>query len=111
MNRYQGAWHKEKRLMLPGVIFCDSPESQRTEWIPVKPEEEKFLEGLFEYGHHVNFSRGFIHNGKIHVTEGPLMGLESCIRHVDRHKRLAKLEIPKTGGKQILVGLEIYSKD
>ena len=38
-------------------------------------------------------SRGIIREGNAQVTDGPLKGMENRIRRIDRHKRLAKIEI------------------
>ena len=70
----------------------------------------EFLRGLCGDGERIDLSRGYILSGKTFVTEGPLKGKESLIRRIDRHKRLAKVEIPASG-QMAEVGLEIYAKD
>lgn len=62
-------------------------------------------EGLFES------SVGFVKDDKVVVTSGPLIGLESQIKYVDRHKKMAILEIPLFNEvKEVKVSLEILSK-
>ena len=54
---------------------------------------------------------GLIENGTVTVTEGPLTGMEGCIRRIDRHKRKAWLEIDMFGRTmEMEVGLEIIEK-
>ena len=61
--------------------------------------------------HHFPMSRGYIQNGCMHVTEGPLKGKEPFIYKVDRHKRLARLKVPFIDGmRDMSMGLEIVSK-
>lgn len=126
MKHYQGAWHMEKRLLFPEYVFLESDalpsasalsrtEERETRDSPVvealKPEEEEFLRQISQPGHHVEMSKGYIKSGKTFVTEGPLYGKEPYIRRIDRHKRLAKLELPMSHGREIQVGLEIYRKE
>lgn len=62
-------------------------------------------DGLFES------SVGFVKDDKVVVTSGPLMGLESQIKYIDRHKKMAILEIPLFNEvKEVKVSLEILSK-
>ena len=60
----------------------------------------------------MDFSEGYLQGDKIIVTEGPLQGMESHIRRIDRHKRLAWLTIDVLGEpREIAVGLEIIRKE
>lgn len=111
IRRYQGAWHNEERIVFPGKIFCDCADKRDTKWSQVNPEEEAFLKSLCNPAYHIEFSRGYIHHGEIHITEGTLQGRESYISYIDRHKRLARVKAPGSEGRQVTVGLEIYRKD
>lgn len=56
-------------------------------------------------------STGFIQGDKIFVTEGPLQGKEGLIIKIDRHKRIAYLQLSMFNKETIAkVGLEIISK-
>ena len=56
-------------------------------------------------------SIGFIEGNEVFVTEGPLMGFESKIVKIDRHKRKATIEVEFCGEKRLVnVSLEIISK-
>lgn len=51
-------------------------------------------------------------NSRLIVTEGPLMGWENQIVHIDRHKRLATLQINMWGRKtKINLGLIVEEKN
>lgn len=130
MKRYEGQWHVDSDRMFPNYIFLESDceralfkELEEYRQIvqiledsdmlkQVYPEEEAFLRFLCGKNHHLGMSRGYIKNGRAYVVEGPLKGMENRIKKIDRHKRIAKLEMPfvcVTKGN-ILAGLEIVEK-
>ena len=128
MKRYQGEWHLERQMLVPFSIFLETnkpdellmkeslcfsempAEKKEQNMIPMDVSIVKALRKLCGAEQGIGFSRGYIHRGKTFVTEGPLKGKEGLIRRIDRHKRLAKVELPVPGG-MVDVGLEIYAKD
>lgn len=129
MRRYEGSWHVESEQMFPDYVFLETedPAALKRELEPylnliqlledgtllqrVDPEEEKLLRLLGGKEHHLNISRGYIRSGITYVTGGPLVGLESRIRKIDRHKRTAQIETTDDGlGNFFTAGLEIVSK-
>jgi len=75
------------------------------------PHERQFLEKFTNQDDLIESSIGFIEGDTIIITEGPLVGHESQIKKIDRHKRLATLDISMFGRPQsITVALEIISK-
>ena len=129
MRRYQGSWHLEKQKLFPEYVFLESDdalalskalepyrdivqvlEAGELLW-PVEKSEENFLKELCGESRHLSMSRGVIHSGKTHVTEGPLKGKEQMIAKIDRHKRLAFLRLPDAKkDSYVKVGLEIVEK-
>lgn len=109
MRRFEGAWHLERRLLFPGLLFLESHDKERLrqdlERNPeiqkmlgngigiqeVDLEVESFLRSLCGASHHSGMSRGYIRDGQTYVTEGPLRGKENLIRKIDRHKRVARI--------------------
>lgn len=74
-------------------------------------EEVKLLQPFFSNKGCFEHSIGFIKNDKVVITEGPLMGLESKIKHINRHKQEAILELTLFNEvKDIKVSCEILSK-
>lgn len=129
MRRYEGEWHKEIMPMFPGYIFLEIKEGnisfrqsryvqesvalQRNQMIgyPVSPKEEEMLQTLCGQDHHMDMSLGVIQNGITCVTEGPLKGKEAWIRKIDRHKRLAMLDVTcLSSPAAVWTGLEIIAK-
>lgn len=53
-----------------------------------------------------------IENDRVQIVSGPLTGMEGSIRRIDRHKRIAHLEIEMFGRTvEMKVGLEIIKKE
>lgn len=123
MMRYGGQWHLVRRNVLPGCVFLAGTDvimkredwqkdGQRTGEISLVPCETPCLKELCRDGILIEMSRGIIRDGACVVTSGPLKGREQMIRRIDRHKRIAEIEITLAGNKkQITVGLEIYEKE
>ena len=121
MMRYGGQWHLEKRAVLPGCIFLCGEEKAVFRW-QVKVEKENegisvtsceppYLKCLCQEGSLVEMSKGIIKNGVLDITGGPLRGKEQIVKRIDRHKRMAEIEIPFDGRNQrIMLGLEMYRK-
>lgn len=129
MKRYQGSWHREKKLLFPGYVFLVSKDSKELyqelkkvigltkllktgEQVIALTEAE--VEFLLKFGGEeqlVEMSIGFVEKDKIVIIDGPLKGMEGSIRKIDRHRREACLALKMFG--RILdtkVGLEIIRK-
>ena len=79
--------------------------------IKLSEYEKQFLLGFCNDEYIVEDSKGFIKGDNIIVTSGPLMGMESVIRKIDRHKRRAEIEMEFMGDiRRINVALEIVKK-
>lgn len=129
MKRYEGAWHKEKRILFPGYVFMvtDRIKELSTELnkvtgftkvlgdkdflVPLSQAETALLKRLGGENQVVEMSIGVIEYDRVIINQGPMKGLEGCIRKIDRHKRLAKIEIEMFGRTvEAQVGVEIVSK-
>ena len=130
MRRKNGVWHKAVELLFPGYLFVktDKPEQlaerlrrvpvfmrllgSNDSFIPLAPDEVAWLEALTTAKTHVvEMSRGVIEGDNVIVTEGPLKGHEGMIAKIDRHKRLAYLDMRMFGrSKSVRIGLEIVRK-
>lgn len=131
MRREQGAWRREVRRLFPGYVFVSTSNiegiAQRLgelpffvrvvgghdeQYVPLTREEVAWLLALTNAETHtVEFSEGVIEGDEVKVTKGPLKGLEAKIVKVDRHRRLAWLEMHMFGRTKVVkVGLEIVSK-
>ncbi len=80
-------------------------------FVPMEPEEVEAFRSITDDTYNVTMSKGFIVGDAITVTEGPLKGYEGHIKKIDRHKRMAFLELPFLGSNtRVRVPLEIVDK-
>lgn len=130
-KKIKGQWVDTKQILFPRYIFLVSnhvdelfvvlkkvPDltkmiSKKKETIyPLTDGEVAFLSSFTDEKHIVGMSCGFIEGDKTIITSGPLKGYEGYIKKIDRHKRVAKIELD-IFNKTInaTVGLEIISKN
>ena len=132
--RKAGVLKRELKLLFPGYVFIESmlPSQQfikevntiikrcgdiigllkysDTE-ISMKETEKNMMISLCNNEHCIEASYGVIEGDAIRVFEGPLKGLESVVRKVNRHKREALIEIEIMGGARLVtVALEVVEK-
>lgn len=130
MKRIRGEWRKRLEVLLPGYIFVVTKKPDRLAYelrkvpaftkllgnndvfIPLADQEVAFINAFTEPDHRVvEMSEGVIEGDTIVILNGPLMGQTGLIKKIDRHKRLAYLEIEILGRvKSVKVGLEIVRK-
>lgn len=128
-KKYQGQWHTEEATAFPGYIFIESREPEKLEkaleriphtvtpvcigggFYPIRQEEEVFLRQLLDSQACIRFSTGYLVDGQLQVWQGPLKQAQSKVRKIDRHKRLAEIEIQLfEESRYIRLGLEVKAK-
>lgn len=115
-RHFKKEWHEVKKVLFPGYLFVDTETiepimeglrqfQQYTRVLrdgemvsPVTEQEQKFLADMMDEEYVVQYSEGFLIGEEVYITSGPLRNYQGCIRTVDRHRRIAKLEIPVFGG-------------
>lgn len=81
------------------------------EFFPLYEQEERFLRRMTGDTTNVAMSVGVMEGDRIIVKEGPLVGMEGKIKKIDRHKRMAILEVELFNRvSEMKVGLEIVEK-
>jgi len=128
----------EKRRWFPGYVFIESevngfdfylqakPHISRTKNVlkllrygngntdssfEIQETEREFFDKLLNGERCVEMSRGYMKGNSIVVTEGPMVGLESLIKKVNRHKMQVTVEVFLLGClREVTLGLEIVSK-
>ena len=128
-RKLKGQWVRLKEVLFPGYLFFISdhvdelagqlkniPEFAKilgTEQIPIAlaPHETEFLQKHMNRDKVLEMSLGFLVGDRLVVMEGPLKDYEGKIVHIDRHKRLATLEIEFFGRiVKMKVGVEVVRK-
>ena len=91
---------KFKRILKTGNAF-----------VSMQKEEVKAFSSLVDEAFNVTLSKGYIAGDQITITEGPLKGQEGRIRKIDRHKRMASVDLSFLGKTiNVRVPLEIAEK-
>lgn len=130
MKKIRGTWKRENDILFKGYVFMITDRiedlfqelkkipdltkvlnNDGNEIYPLREEEVLFLMRFGKEDRIVEMSFGYIEGDTIRITNGPLMGQEGIIRKIDRHKRIAYIEVTMFDQvTQAKVGLEIISK-
>ena len=139
-RRSKGIIHKERKLMFPGYILVQTEidadlitdklkfelqtniavkkyfysilhYGENKKDVVVRERERLHLERLFNPDFCVTGSVGFIEGGMIRVSSGALIGMESRIKRINRHKREAIVEMEIMGAmSDVRLMLEVVEK-
>lgn len=129
-KRYGGTWHRTERPLFPGYVFVDAADLEGfkhglrsieglTKVLgyeegpqPLNTDEIAWLHAVLGTDDHTaHMSEGVIEGDTITILSGPLMGRTSTIRKIDRHKRMALVEVQMFGRTMLVkMGLEIKQK-
>lgn len=126
----KGKWVTTEYKLFPSYLFVKSEEIdalaqelrkvtgflqvlQNDEiFLPISPEEEKFLQRFLETEEVLPESYGVKEGDKVRILEGPLVGMEGLIKFIDRHKRMAVLEAELFGRRvEMKMGLEVVNSE
>ena len=140
-RRNRGVIRKERKLLFPGYVFIQTEietgliaeklKSALTDvtekWyegiysilhygdnkkdVAVREKERLYWECLFDVDFCIKGSVGVIEGDTIRVTSGPLAGMESRIKRINRHKREAVVEMDVMGAvREVKLMLEVVAK-
>ena len=126
MRKQDEQWYPETKVLFPGYLFVKTqnvirlyerlrsiPRMTRllgtgNEIVPITKEEEQFLVRIGGDELIIGMSKGIIEQGKVTIMSGPLRNMEGSIRKINRHKRLAWVEVKLFGREMnVPLGLEI----
>ena len=84
---------------------------KKSDIFPLDAEEIAFLKEFAHRDHTVAMSHGYIEGDRIIVCDGPMKGKEGLIVRINRHKRIAEIQLKMFNKNAVIkVGLEIISK-
>ena len=131
MHRQEGQWQRRLEKLFPAYVFVKTADLEQLRkalrqipaftrmlisagdtCLPLFADEIAWINATTSADTHVmEMSEGIIEGDRVMVTRGPLKGHEASITRIDRHKRLAWVDMSMFGrSKTIRVGLEIVSK-
>ena len=96
---------------LKGVPELTKILGDGSSFIPLEEEEISLMLQMGGKEHVAAMSSGYIEGDQVIITSGPLQTLKGTIRKIDRHKRLAVVQMKMMGRLQdVTMGLEIVRK-
>jgi len=130
MKRYHGQWHREEKPMFPGYLFFITDQIEEihyeqkrlpqltkilgigAEFIPLSDKEVEMLSKIEDERHLVKMSEGYIVGDQVIITSGPMQDMGGKIKKIDRHKRIATIQMEMFGRlMDVVMGLEIIKKE
>lgn len=133
-KKYRGEWKEVQDKLLPGYVFITSDCVQElyrelkcvpaftkilgkdTErFIPLPEHEVKWLEQIMnssDQNREVQLSQVSVsEDDVITILSGPLKNIEGCIRKIDLHRRIAKVEVDFMNRKTVIhLGIDMVGK-
>lgn len=131
-HRKSGQWHHILEKLFPGYVFVrtSAPEQVREvlgrvpaftrmltsagdTCLPLTADEVAWINATTNVDTHVmKMSKGVIEGDRVMVTRGPLKGHEALIARIDRHKRLAWVDMDMFGRhKRFELGWRLYPRN
>lgn len=128
-RKVRGNYEIVKSVLFPGYVFFQTEDVEGlfyclknvsgltrilqtgNEFTPLHESEVDFLSRFGGKEHVVELSVGYIEGDKVVITEGPMADWQGKVKKIDRHKRIAVLEVEFFGRiTDVTVGLEIVGK-
>ena len=129
MRKYKSEWRRVRLPLYPGYVFLvtEDPEALSLALKKIRgfhkllkaedtilclsEAEQQFLEKMCDNSMVADISVGYKDGDKVIITSGPLLGLEGSIIKIDRHKRIAIVNISIFGRMTpATMGLEVMNK-
>lgn len=129
-KKIKGTWQVCRYVLFPGYVFFASDDVEdlfnrlkevpkltkilRTgdEFTPLHRDEVEFLMRYGGRKHVVELSLGYIEGDNVVITDGPMKDWEGRLKKINRHKRIAIIDVPMFGRTtEITVGLEVIDKN
>lgn len=133
-KKYRGEWKEVHDKLLPGYVFITSDCIQELyrklrcvpaftrilgkeaeQFIPLSKHEVEWLERIMDSTNanmEVQLSEVSVSEDDIiTILSGPLKNVEGCIKKIDLHKRIAKVEVDFMNQKTVIhLGIELIKK-
>lgn len=127
----RGRWWTVEEVVHPGYFFAVTSDAreldkalsrlsfpvrlvgeQGSAWAPLAPEAQAWFEAVTDCRHVIRSSTGVLSDGVLRVESGPLVGQESRVSGLDRHKRCCRVRVCDAGdGFAEFVPLSVPSKN
>ena len=133
-KKFRGEWKEVHEKLLPGYVFITSNcikdlyqelrcvpaftkllGKDEEQFIPLPDHEVEWLERIMDspdQGMEVQLSQVSVsEDDEITILSGPLKNMEGCIKKIDLHRRIAKVEVDFMNRKTVIyLGIEMVGK-
>ena len=129
-KRFKGVWHTVERPLFPGYVIVDTDDPKMMAmalrsiagairilgndcgYVPLPKDEQRWIADFTQEGNRaIGLSSGVIEGDQVIITEGPLVNRTAWIKSINRHKRLAWIELDLCGRTLVVkVGLSIVAR-
>ncbi|HCJ08076.1 MAG TPA: hypothetical protein DHV96_06865 [Lachnospiraceae bacterium] len=129
-KKYSGEWRTEESVLFAGYVFLESDATAEVleeqlkhisnvvtpvriggGFYPIRADEEAALRNMMDENYCICFSVGYLVDDKLVIEQGPIAGHIDQVRRIDRHRRLAELDVALwQETRRIRVGLEVKAK-
>lgn len=128
-KKFKGEWKEVQAILFPGYVFFSTRIVEDLyyrlknikeltkilvtgeEFTPLHETEVDFLMQFGGKQHVVEMSIGYIEGDQVIITSGPMKTWKGVVKKIDRHKKIAILEVDLFGrSTEVTVGLEIVEK-
>lgn len=130
-KKFRGEWKEIHEKLLPGYVFITSDHIQelyrelqnvpaftrmlgkdREQFIPLPEHEVRWLERMVEspgQNMEVQLSQVSVsEDDMVTILSGPLKDMEGCVKKIDLHRRIAKVEVDFMNRKTVIhLGIEM----
>lgn len=134
-KKFRGEWKEVQEKLLPGYVFITSDcirdlyqdlrrvpaftkllGKDSEQFIPLPDHEVEWLERIMDSpdrGMEVQLSQVAVsEDDVITILSGPLKNMEGCIKKIDLHRRIAKVEVDFMNRKTVIhMGIEMVGKE
>ena len=131
VKKFHGKWHEIDEILFKGYIFMITDQidvlfnqlklvpdltkvlgNDGKNIMPILPDEARLLLEFGKSEHIIEMSKGYIVGDEINIISGPLVNNKGKIVKIDRHKRIAHIELKLFDQITVVkIGLEIIKKD
>lgn len=130
MKKFRGQWQEVEEILFRGYVFMITDHidvlfnhlklipdltkvlgNDGSNILPILVDEAKSLLKFGKNNHIIEMSKGYIIGDDVEIISGPLVDYHGKIAKIDRHKRIAYIELKLFDRiTTVKVGLEIISK-
>ncbi|MBR1770565.1 MAG: antiterminator LoaP [Lachnospiraceae bacterium] len=111
LKKFRGEWQSVEQIAFQGYVFIESDHPTELEkmlqripsvvtpvrigggFYPIRADEEAVLRQMMDETDCIRVSEGYVVDQQLVVETGPLQPFAQMVKKIDRHKRIAEVEV------------------